>query len=540
MYSLPPDLLPILQYAAPPVVGAFIGYLTNKIAIKMLFRPLKPHHFLGLRVPMTPGVIPAKRYELAENMGKMVSDHLLTAAEISRAIDQDSVRNQVFQTIEREGEKLAEKDLGTLQSLFSHEFAPYYELGVQYIQFKGTQKIMDYLRSSEFEKLLSEKLDELAGIFFNRELSSILNEEQQNKLIDKLEQNISDKLYSFLVSEDFQGLLADQLKNKIGITLVNQKTLDDILSDSAKTILVNLVKAQTEPLLSGFSSLVRDKEVRQKIVDGACEGVEHFIASMGPMAAMVSNFVSIDMVREKIEEYLDEKEEDITAWFKSEELVKRVEHILDGQLAKLFSTPLVKLFSKADPEKINELGDTLAGYICNQLADKGFTSKLSSSLCTPLVLQIKEDPSIGSVLGKALGEENLYTIIDSLKKSLLNILQGESTKEFIEPVVEKLFGSILDKKIGRLSRIINVKMRQDIYKSLHGKTLDILKKEVPQVTNALNLQQIISSKINSLDLLKLEGLLLSIMEEQFKYINLFGALLGFILGCINLVFLGFS
>jgi len=74
-----------LTYAGPPLLGAFIGYLTNKIAIRMLFRPLKRWHVLGIRIPMTPGVIPAKRDELAKNIGEMVGSHLLT----SRATDQD-------------------------------------------------------------------------------------------------------------------------------------------------------------------------------------------------------------------------------------------------------------------------------------------------------------------------------------------------------------------------------------------------------------------------------------------------------------------
>jgi uncharacterized membrane protein YheB (UPF0754 family) len=47
----------------------------------------------------------------------------------------------------------------------------------------------------------------------------------------------------------------------------------------------------------------------------------------------------------------------------------------------------------------------------------------------------------------------------------------------------------------------------------------------------------VTDKVDSLDLLKLEDLLLSIMEEQFKYINLFGALLGFFIGLINLIVL---
>ena len=55
------ELSPYLFYAAPPLVGAFIGYLTNRIAIRMLFRPLRRWHVLGVPVPMTPGVIPGKR-----------------------------------------------------------------------------------------------------------------------------------------------------------------------------------------------------------------------------------------------------------------------------------------------------------------------------------------------------------------------------------------------------------------------------------------------------------------------------------------------
>lgn len=71
-----------LPYLLPPLLGAFIGYVTNYIAIRMLFRPLRAWRVLGLRVPMTPGIIPAKRHELAARMGEMVGSHLLTAGDV--------------------------------------------------------------------------------------------------------------------------------------------------------------------------------------------------------------------------------------------------------------------------------------------------------------------------------------------------------------------------------------------------------------------------------------------------------------------------
>ncbi len=61
------------------VIGAAIGGVTNHLAIKMLFRPLKPIYIGGKRLPFTPGLIPKRREDLAIQLGRTVVDHLLTA-----------------------------------------------------------------------------------------------------------------------------------------------------------------------------------------------------------------------------------------------------------------------------------------------------------------------------------------------------------------------------------------------------------------------------------------------------------------------------
>ena len=47
----------ITSYILPPLVGGVIGYVTNDIAIRMLFRPHTAKHFMGWRVPFTPCII---------------------------------------------------------------------------------------------------------------------------------------------------------------------------------------------------------------------------------------------------------------------------------------------------------------------------------------------------------------------------------------------------------------------------------------------------------------------------------------------------
>ena len=68
----------VLHYIAGPLLGAVIGYCTNWIAVKMLFKPLEPIKVFGRTLPFTPGVIPKNRGRIAAACGKAVGETLLT------------------------------------------------------------------------------------------------------------------------------------------------------------------------------------------------------------------------------------------------------------------------------------------------------------------------------------------------------------------------------------------------------------------------------------------------------------------------------
>lgn len=68
----------------PPVLGGVIGYFTNDIAIKMLFRPYGAKYFLGQRLPFTPGLIPSNQQRLAKKVSEVIMRSLLTPEELQR------------------------------------------------------------------------------------------------------------------------------------------------------------------------------------------------------------------------------------------------------------------------------------------------------------------------------------------------------------------------------------------------------------------------------------------------------------------------
>ncbi len=73
----------VLLLAAFPLIGAAIGWLTNRLAIQMLFRPRRPLRVLGLRLQ---GLIPRRQGELAVRVAEIVEQELFS---------QHLIRNEV-------------------------------------------------------------------------------------------------------------------------------------------------------------------------------------------------------------------------------------------------------------------------------------------------------------------------------------------------------------------------------------------------------------------------------------------------------------
>lgn len=80
----------------PVLVGAVIGYFTNYIAIKMLFRPRKAIKIGSWTLPFTPGVIPRNQARVARACGEAVGERLVTGEDMSEALRSSTLREHIL------------------------------------------------------------------------------------------------------------------------------------------------------------------------------------------------------------------------------------------------------------------------------------------------------------------------------------------------------------------------------------------------------------------------------------------------------------
>jgi uncharacterized membrane protein YheB (UPF0754 family) len=79
-----------------PLVSALIGYLTNVVAIRMLFWPRQPVNLIFFELH---GLLPKRRAELASSLGQLVEEQLLSMDDLFEKINTPEVRDQISKLI---------------------------------------------------------------------------------------------------------------------------------------------------------------------------------------------------------------------------------------------------------------------------------------------------------------------------------------------------------------------------------------------------------------------------------------------------------
>ncbi|MBR3512670.1 MAG: DUF445 family protein [Clostridia bacterium] len=188
-----------------PLVGSVIGYVTNFIAIKMLFRPRRAYYILYHRIPFTPGIIPKNQARLASGTARAITHSLLDQQTFENTLLSEDILLQIKENVDN-----------LLKSNPNEEFS-----------------IQDVLISN-------------------------LDEENYIKLYDEINKTLTNNIYKTLLNSNISEIIADK---SIDIIENNTKGL-------TKTISKSLVKHHSYEIKKGIDNYIENngEEVIKNIV----------------------------------------------------------------------------------------------------------------------------------------------------------------------------------------------------------------------------------------------------------------------------------
>lgn len=158
------------EFIIPPILGAFIGYSTNWLAIKMIFRPFEPKYIFGYRVPFTPGLIPRSRKEIARKISITITLHILNPEKLSSLFNNDIFRDSLHLTVDNIVDKAIDNIIDNLKNQFSEEFSfPFLQNMINNISNRIKEKVRYRLAD-----LLSENIEKEIDRYLREDFIEVL------------------------------------------------------------------------------------------------------------------------------------------------------------------------------------------------------------------------------------------------------------------------------------------------------------------------------------------------------------------------------
>ena len=243
------------------IISACIGYATNYIAVKMLFRPLKPVFIKGKQLPFTPGIIPKGKPRLAKALGNAVSSILLTDEDIHKALVNDTTKKKVSAEIcstifEDNGKSIKE----SFSELFGEEDYASARNGIKNII---CRKISEGLKKADIGSIIVSE----GGAVIKEKLSgSMLAMFINDDLIASVAAPIGNKIEEYI---DGNGKIKLEEITEQELAELEEKSLSQLLQDMGVSYekLMNVIENIYEKLLADkLSSMLNSVDI-QKIVE---------------------------------------------------------------------------------------------------------------------------------------------------------------------------------------------------------------------------------------------------------------------------------
>ena len=498
-----------IDWVVTPLIGAVIGYFTNWLAIKMLFRPHNEKRIFGFRLPFTPGLIPKERQRLAKTMGETLSKNVLTQDVMMKSLSSPDVAENISKAIDN-GLFALETSDKTADALLS--------------QFLGAGKTQ-ILDDAEAQLLLGiEKL--LTSPALQAECRALVGERLESFLRNPKAALPADALYAaireyatnqglaYLQSETFPAALQALMQNFASGMVHSGKTIGDFIPARVADDLKHLLAQKTPDLLNILTTLSQ----RHPEIDDALRDIVKQLAEQhfGRFIGIFVHYDTIyDNIKEKLLAYLAVSENQAM-------LHQKAAAWIDNLLEKDMQTLLAHF-----PE---ESRAAFAAKLASRI-QSGINEAHVSQAIQFVAQKTDELPAFDAY---ALLTNAFPAFADTASDFVCGIITDELIR--VAPrLTESLRGKLAEITPAKLLAHISDEQKTVWKQRVLDGVLFAIKTGGPRVVGAFNISKMVEDRLNAFSSAEAENLVLGVVKKELRAITNLGALLGLIIGFVPLL-----
>ena len=557
----------LLAWVLPLVWGALIGYLTNALAIRMLFRPLARKYLLGIPLPLTPGIIPRRRGELARSIARMVSRELLSPDAVRDRLDSETFRHALQGQFRSLRETILRKPLAELAAAAGGGTgAPEHRADAD----------AEIVWSDLLRRLLGQVLRRLVGsrAFIHgvravvrrlvadlgaRRLTDLVAEEQLARLVAgrvlpaltgaAVRSAVSAAIKRWLRSQrrDDTPLENTELRRHLArrFSLHGRRrdnTLGRFLTADTVELLVTLLRRNLPALAGATFAWLRRPEMRHQLEVRGRALLRDILDKLNPLQKV---FVTAGQYDHSLNERMPEIVTDVIEQAEAAVATAAVQ----GQIVAAARRTLTGWGERGvgdiighDQAQLDELVEHLVRRVFDALAGSDRPGADGSAIERAIGRWYRETQTatVAELAARYLGVQP-QAVADGLANLLLSFLSRPETveqlAEQIPDLVTGALGAAGAAETGTVADVVSLspETEQRLDRFVAARTTAFLAARVPELLRTIDVEALVIAKIDALDARSVEQLLLTVMARHLKWVKLFGAVIGAAIGLLMIV-----
>ncbi|MFD3158488.1 DUF445 family protein [Haloimpatiens sp. FM7330] len=493
------------------VSGAIIGYITNWLAIKMLFRPYNEKKIGGIKIPFTPGLIPKEKSRIAKSVGEAVGNHLLTKDTMIESLCSEKIIGKLRKWIVLKVESIKE-DKSTIESKIQELFKDNYNKIISKFNEKMVQLFIQNLKKKENKIKISEYICKLVRQKLKENDFKIIEE---NQLFIKVKNNIINKLLNNEGKEKINKELINILDKQIISVKESELKIKDLVPECVVDSLKGYTFEHKREVCLTLKNMLKEEKVQLKIKGIIGETISN---NLSPMIAM---FLSKDMIHNKLMEIINN-------FLGNEKNQEDVVEVINSLIDKGLQSNISDIMSNTSEETKEESVKSIVNFITNKV----ITENNLLEIIKKIENKLDESSSLEEIILDM--DSDFYNNIDKvIHNKVNNFIESELLCGKLSDVISEITNSMMQKNVKDIFKGREEKLSQFICKTSENMYNKFIENRASDVIEALDISKIVEDKINSFDVAFAEKIILDIASKELSAITWFGALLGGTMGFIS-------
>lgn len=488
-----------------PLTAGTVGYVTNWLAIKMLFRPHRPRWYSFGWV----GIIPRTRHMLSRNVADMVGSRLFTPEDIAKAFESDRFRTALNNAVSHFTETVMHRD-ESIGHLAERAGFPLEML---------TDALQNILQQDSVRRALT---DTAAALLAGYSEEAIQRPLSAFPAAPRILKEGGDRL---IAENRWRTPLALYLQNTLLGTVRSGKSIQELFPALTDDVLDRLAAPLADAGISLMADAVQTDEARDFFARQTVKMKDALIPSDGFFGAlkkgMMDMVVSDATIMNAVSKQIPELSENLRT---NSEVRKAVQRTITTKLKELSRTPLSALLAEKGID-----ANTICGTAAHALTAAIHTDALRRSLAEGIdsFCTRNADLPMATLLEQAgITAETRSGLYSTAAHRLLS---SGATAPAAAALVQHLGGTPLS----RITAQFTPQQVDRLNRTVAEKAQSALRIHLPAFLASVDVPGTVKARIDALDLNEVEHLLFSFMSEHFQWINILGFIIGALVGILE-------